>query len=40
VISLWLPVLVLIGIWIFFMNRMQGGGAAARWASASPRPSF
>jgi cell division protease FtsH len=26
VISLWLPVLVLIGIWIFFMNRMQGGG--------------
>ncbi|MEL6954784.1 MAG: ATP-dependent zinc metalloprotease FtsH [Pseudomonadota bacterium] len=26
VLSLWLPVLVLIGIWIFFMNRMQGGG--------------
>ncbi|MFN0114507.1 MAG: ATP-dependent zinc metalloprotease FtsH [Paracoccaceae bacterium] len=26
VISLWLPFLVLIGIWIFFMNRMQGGG--------------
>ena len=25
-ISLWLPFLVLIGIWIFFMNRMQGGG--------------
>ena len=25
-LSLWLPVLVLIGIWIFFMNRMQGGG--------------
>jgi cell division protease FtsH len=26
VLSLWLPVLILIGIWIFFMNRMQGGG--------------
>ncbi len=26
ILSLWLPVLVLIGIWIFFMNRMQGGG--------------
>ncbi|MGL4281837.1 MAG: ATP-dependent zinc metalloprotease FtsH [Albidovulum sp.] len=26
VLSLWLPFLVLIGIWIFFMNRMQGGG--------------
>jgi cell division protease FtsH len=26
IISLWLPFLVLIGIWIFFMNRMQGGG--------------
>ncbi|MBC7158013.1 MAG: ATP-dependent metallopeptidase FtsH/Yme1/Tma family protein, partial [Rhodobacteraceae bacterium] len=25
-LSLWLPFLVLIGIWIFFMNRMQGGG--------------
>ena len=25
-ISLWLPFIVLIGIWIFFMNRMQGGG--------------
>ena len=23
---MWLPVLVLIGVWIFFMNRMQGGG--------------
>ena len=23
---LWLPFIVLIGIWIFFMNRMQGGG--------------
>jgi cell division protease FtsH len=22
----WLPFLVLIGVWIFFMNRMQGGG--------------
>jgi cell division protease FtsH len=26
VLSLWLPVLILIAIWIFFMNRMQGGG--------------
>ncbi|MEM7644942.1 MAG: ATP-dependent metallopeptidase FtsH/Yme1/Tma family protein, partial [Pseudomonadota bacterium] len=25
-LGLWLPFLVLIGIWIFFMNRMQGGG--------------
>mgnify|MGYP002776630086 FL=1 len=25
-ISLWLPFIVLIGFWIFFMNRMQGGG--------------
>ncbi|THD85020.1 ATP-dependent metallopeptidase FtsH/Yme1/Tma family protein [Aliigemmobacter aestuarii] len=25
-LSLWLPFLLLIGVWIFFMNRMQGGG--------------
>ncbi len=25
-ISIWLPFIVLIGVWIFFMNRMQGGG--------------
>ena len=25
-LGLWLPFLILIGIWIFFMNRMQGGG--------------
>jgi cell division protease FtsH len=25
-LSVWLPFIVLIGIWIFFMNRMQGGG--------------
>ncbi|MEM7439609.1 MAG: ATP-dependent zinc metalloprotease FtsH [Pseudomonadota bacterium] len=25
-LGLWLPFLVLIGVWIFFMNRMQGGG--------------
>jgi len=25
-LGLWLPFLVLIGIWIYFMNRMQGGG--------------
>ena len=22
----WFPMLLLIGVWIFFMNRMQGGG--------------
>lgn len=26
---LWLPMIVLIGIWLFFMNRMQGGGRNA-----------
>jgi cell division protease FtsH len=26
ILSLWLPFLILIAIWIFFMNRMQGGG--------------
>ncbi|MCB1344833.1 MAG: ATP-dependent metallopeptidase FtsH/Yme1/Tma family protein, partial [Rhodobacteraceae bacterium] len=25
-ISVWLPFLLLIGVWVFFMNRMQGGG--------------
>jgi len=25
-LGLWLPFLILIGIWIYFMNRMQGGG--------------
>ena len=35
----WLPILLLIGVWIFFMRQMQGGRAAAPWASASPRPS-
>ena len=25
-ISVWLPFILLIGIWIFLMNRMQGGG--------------
>ena len=25
-LGLWLPFLVIIGIWIFLMNRMQGGG--------------
>lgn len=25
-LSLWLPMLLIIGVWIFFMNRMQGGG--------------
>ncbi|MCI4662571.1 MAG: ATP-dependent zinc metalloprotease FtsH [Neomegalonema sp.] len=25
----WLPLLVLVGIWLFFLNRMQGGGRGA-----------
>ncbi len=25
-LGMWLPFLLLIGVWIFFMNRMQGGG--------------
>ncbi|MFT7059631.1 MAG: cell division protease FtsH, partial [Pseudorhodobacter sp.] len=25
-LGVWLPFLVLIGVWVFFMNRMQGGG--------------
>jgi cell division protease FtsH len=25
-LGFWLPMLILIGIWIFFLNRMQGGG--------------
>ncbi len=25
-LTLWVPFLLLIGVWIFFMNRMQGGG--------------
>ncbi len=25
-VGLWMPFLLLIGVWIFFMNRMQGGG--------------
>jgi cell division protease FtsH len=34
----WFPMLLLIGVWIFFMRQMQGGGGAP-WASASRRPS-
>ena len=26
ILSVWLPFIVLIGLWFFFMNRMQGGG--------------
>ncbi len=26
IIGMWLPFLLLIGVWVFFMNRMQGGG--------------
>jgi len=31
----WFPMLLLIGVWIFFMRQMQGGAAAARSRSAS-----
>ena len=31
----WFPMLLLIGVWIFFMRQMQGGGRAARSRSAS-----
>jgi cell division protease FtsH len=34
-----LPFLLLIGVWIYFMNRMQGAAAAGRWALASRRRS-
>ena len=33
----WFPMLLLIGVWIFFMRQMQGGGTAGRWALAGPR---
>ena len=33
-----LPFLLLIGVWIYFMNRMQGGGKGGAMALASPRP--
>jgi len=26
ILGVWLPFLVMIGLWVFFMNRMQGGG--------------
>jgi cell division protease FtsH len=36
-----LPFLLLIGVWIYFMNRMQGGGkVVAQWALANPRRSL
>ncbi|MEM9371508.1 MAG: ATP-dependent metallopeptidase FtsH/Yme1/Tma family protein, partial [Pseudomonadota bacterium] len=28
-LSFWLPMLIIFGIWIFFLNRMQGGGRGA-----------
>ncbi len=39
VLSLWMPFLILIGIWIFFMNRMQGGGRGGAFRLASRAPS-
>ncbi|MEL6480080.1 MAG: ATP-dependent metallopeptidase FtsH/Yme1/Tma family protein, partial [Pseudomonadota bacterium] len=28
-LGFWLPMLIIFGIWIFFLNRMQGGGRGA-----------
>jgi cell division protease FtsH len=33
----WFPMLLLIGVWVFFMRQMQGGGAAAHSRSARAR---
>ncbi len=33
----WGPMLLLIGVWIYFMRQMQGGGKGARSALASAR---
>jgi cell division protease FtsH len=34
-----LPILLILGVWIFFMRQMQGGSGGP-WALASRRPSF
>ncbi|WP_334032518.1 ATP-dependent metallopeptidase FtsH/Yme1/Tma family protein, partial [Acinetobacter baumannii] len=37
----WFPMLLLIGVWIFFMRQMQGGGGkGAMWGTASSRGSL
>ena len=33
----WFPMLLIIGVWIFFMRQMQGGGGKP-WALANQRP--
>ena len=33
----WFPMLLLIGVWVFFMRQMQAAGAAARFPSARAR---
>ncbi len=34
----YLPFLLLIGVWVYFMNRMQGGGRGGAWALANRAP--
>jgi cell division protease FtsH len=34
------PILLILGVWIFFMRQMQGGSRGKPWALASRRPSF
>ena len=34
----WFPMLLLIGVWVFFMRQMQGGGKGGLSRSASRRP--
>lgn len=34
----WFPMLILIGVWIFFMRQMQGGGKGGASASANLKP--
>jgi len=33
-----LPIALLIGVWIYFMNRMQGGGKGGAMGFGNPRP--
>ena len=34
----WFPMLVLIGVWIFFMRQMQSGGGESAFLREKPRP--
>ena len=35
----WFPMLLFIGVWIFFMRQMQGGAAMAPWVLVNHAPS-